>query len=151
MNVLQLLGGQALRAFRLRNDLVGAAVQIEAIDEVAAKHRRQVRADLLHVDPHRRDLIAVEDDLRLRLIDPHIADGRERELPALDRLLRELLGKAEDLIVAGRRLDHEFHREESGARKGRWQESRRPNARDARELECKLLLNWKNASLAFVP
>ena len=57
------VGREPARALDLRDDLVAAAVDVEAVDEVAAEHRRQIGADLLHGQAHRRDLVAIDDDL----------------------------------------------------------------------------------------
>src|SRR5258708_2896776 len=88
VNVWQLLGREPARAFDLRYDLVAATVDVETIDEVATQHRREIRTDPLHAQAHRRDLLAIENDLHLGLIDSHIADGRKGKLSALESLLR---------------------------------------------------------------
>src|SRR6185295_10439499 len=61
VNVFQLVDGEPARALDLRNDLVAATLDVESIDEVAAQHRRQIRAHLLQAETHRRDLVAVDD------------------------------------------------------------------------------------------
>ena len=89
----ELVGREPPRALDLRDHLVAAPVDVEAVDEVAAQHRRQIGADLLHAQAHRRHLVAIDDDLGLRLVDAHVGDGREGELAALHRLLHELLSR----------------------------------------------------------
>ncbi len=52
VDLAELRRGQARRALDLRDHLVAAAVDAEAIDEVAAEHRREIRRDVLHREAH---------------------------------------------------------------------------------------------------
>ena len=151
VNVVQLLGGEPTGPLYLRDDLVASTRDAEAVDEVAADHRREIGAHLLEAQAHRRDLVLVDHDLGLRLIDANVGDGRKGELATLHRLLRELLGEANELFVARRRCDHELHREEASARQRRRQKYRRAHSRDPAELLHHLFLNWKDGALSLVP
>ena len=62
VDIFQLLGIQALDALDLRNHLVAAPVDVEAVDEIAADAAREIGADLLHVEAERGDLVAVDHD-----------------------------------------------------------------------------------------
>ena len=86
---------QTLRAFDLRNDLVAAALVAKAVDVVAAKHRREVSSDLLQIQTECGHLVAVEDDLRLRLVVLQVG-VREHEYTALERFGDELVGEFEE-------------------------------------------------------
>lgn len=109
----ELLRREPRATLDLRNDLVAAPLDVEAIDEVTAERRTDIAADLLHRQAHRTDLVAIEDDLRLRLIDVHVDDRREREVPRLRPVLCELLCELQDLCVARGRSDDDLDRERS--------------------------------------
>ncbi len=61
----------------------------------------EIGADLLHVEAHRRDLVVIEHDLRLRLIDLGV-DVAELKNVRLHRLLKYVLRELEDAFVARR-------------------------------------------------
>ncbi len=69
----------------MRDDLVAATSDVEAVDEVAADHRAEIFADLLHVQTERGDLVAIEHDLGLRLVNLGVDERRESKHPALHR------------------------------------------------------------------
>ena len=69
VNVIQLFRIQPIHPFDLRNDLVAQAFHVEPVDVIAADAGGEIGADLLHVESHRRDLVVIENDLRLRLVD----------------------------------------------------------------------------------
>ncbi len=77
--VFELVRIEPVHALDLRDDLVGAAGDVEAVHEIAAHHGRHVGADLLQVKPEFGRLVAVDDDFRLRLVDFDIDDRRESE------------------------------------------------------------------------
>ena len=83
VDVVQLLGVEPLHPEELRDDLVAPALDAEAVDEVAAQRGAHVLADLLEVQAQLRHLLPVDLDLRLRLVDLHVDQRREVELPAL--------------------------------------------------------------------
>ena len=78
----QLLRREPPDALHLRDDLVAAPVDVEAVDEIAAQHRRQIVAYLLHAEPHRGRLVAIDDELALLLVDLDVGDRRKSELAA---------------------------------------------------------------------
>ena len=77
-------GIEAVDALDLRDDLVAAPGDIEAVDEVAADHA-EMSAPILHVKTERRDFVAIDHDLGLRLVDLGVDDRRESEHAALHR------------------------------------------------------------------
>ena len=117
--------------FDLRDHLVAAAVEVEAVHEVAAHQRRQVRADGRHIEAQRGHLVAVHDQLHFGLIDLGVNDRREGEHAAGRSLLLQLLGVLQDRLGLGGGADDKFHRELAAA----WQRGRGggkgANARDA--------------------
>ena len=110
VDVFELVDVQTLRAFDLRDDLVAAALVAKAVDVVAAKQRREVGSDLLQVQTECGHLVAVEDDLRLRLVVLQVG-VREHEDTALERFGDELIGEFEQFsgLCGGRndKLDRE--------------------------------------------
>ncbi len=90
---LELAGIEALDAFDLRDDFVAAAVQAEAVYEIAADQRPEVRADGGHVEAQRGHLVAVHDHLDFGLVDLGVNDRREGEYAAGGGLLLQLLGE----------------------------------------------------------
>ena len=99
VDVRELVGGEALGALDLRDHLVAAALDAEAVDVVAAEHRRQVAARLAQVDALRAHLVAVEHDLGLRLVELQVGVG-EHEHAARERLADELVGELDELLAA---------------------------------------------------
>ena len=97
----ELIGRQPLRALDLRNDLVAPALDAEAVDVVAAEQRRQILAGLAQIDALRAELVAIEDDLGLRLIELQVGVG-EDEQAARERLLHELVRELAKLLRLGR-------------------------------------------------
>ena len=81
INVFELARIEPLGALDLRNDFVAAPCDVEAIDEVAADHRAEIRADLLHVEPELGHLVTIEHDLGLRLIDLGVDQRRKANMP----------------------------------------------------------------------
>ena len=132
VDLRQLIGRQALGALDLRNHLVAPALDAEPVDVVAAEQRRQILAGLAQVDALRAQLVAIEDDLRLRLVELQVGVG-EDEQPARERLLHELAGKLAELLRLGRRGDHEVDGEVSAAGQRRRRQRDRADARDLRQ------------------
>ena len=94
-------GGQALAALDLRDHLVAAALDAEAVDVVAAQQRREVAAGLAQVDALRAHLVAVEDDLGLRLVELQVGVG-EHEQAAGERLPHQLVRRTRRAAAARR-------------------------------------------------
>ena len=109
----QPVGRQAEFARRLRDDLVAAAVEIEAVDVIAAEDRRQRRADVLHVDADAVGLVEVDLELILRRVELQIAVGEQEQAALARRLLHFGGDLGERLEVAGR-ADDELHRRAAG-------------------------------------
>ena len=93
IDVLQLVRVEAVDPLDLRNDLVAAPGDVEAVDEIAADHGRQVCADLLQVEPEVGDLVAVDDELGLGLVDLDVDQRRKGEHAALHRLQLQSAGQ----------------------------------------------------------
>ena len=96
MDVRKLVGSQPILALHLRDHLVAAALDAEAVHVVAAEHRRQIAARLAEIDALRSELVAIEDHLRLRLVELQVRVG-EDEHAARERLLHELPGELLEL------------------------------------------------------
>ena len=75
-----------------------------------------VGPDLLEVETQVGHLVAIDDDLRLGLIDLDVDDRRKGKHTALHRFELDLLGKLQDLVRLGRRGEDELHRELAAAR-----------------------------------
>src|SRR4029453_13444645 len=90
----------------------------EAVDIVGAEQRRQIAAGLAEIDPLRSQLVAIEHDLRLRLVELQVG-GREDEQAARERLLHQLIGELAQLPGLGRRRDYEVDRKVATAGKRR--------------------------------
>ncbi len=69
VNVLYLFRIQPIHPFDLRDYFVTQAFHVEPIHKIAANARGKVGADFLHIESHGRDLVVIENDLRLRLVD----------------------------------------------------------------------------------
>ena len=115
VGAFELAGVEALDALELRDDLVAAAVEVEAVDEIAAHQRRQVRADGRHVEAQRGHLVAVHHQLDFGLVDLGVDDRREGEHAAGGGLLLQLLGELQDRLRLGRGADDELDRELAAA------------------------------------
>src|SRR3989454_3573676 len=142
VDVLELIGRETFRALHLRDDLVAAPLDAEAIDIVAAEERGQVRPGLAHVDTQRTHLVAVEDDLRLRLIELDVG-VRVHEEAARVRLPDQLAGQLGDLRRLARGADDELDRKALAARQRRRRQGNHAHSRKLRErrggLHLKLL------------
>ena len=77
----------------MRNHLVSASGDIEAVNIISAKHCRKIRAHILEVQAERSDLIVIEHDFRLRLVDLCVDDRREEKPLAFHRLGLDLIRK----------------------------------------------------------
>ena len=99
VDLRELIRRQPLGALDLRDHLVAAALDAEAVDVVAAEQRRQIAAGLAQIDALRAQLVAIEHDLGLRLVELQVGVG-EDEHAARERLLHELLGELAQLLAA---------------------------------------------------
>ena len=127
--VVELIHVEPLAARHLRDDLVGQPRNGKAVDVVAAEHRGKVRADLRKVQPQRGDLLAVEHDLRLRLVVLQVQQ-REGEQSAGLGLVLELLAELEELARVARGRQHELHGEIRPARQRGGGQHERADARN---------------------
>ena len=82
VDLFELIGRQTLRALDLRNDLVAPALDAEAIHIIPAQHGGKILTGLGQVHSLRAELVAVEDDLGLRLVELQVGVG-ENEQAAL--------------------------------------------------------------------
>ncbi len=116
--VEQLLRVQPVALLHLRDDLVGAPAHAEIVDVAAAQHGGKRAADVAHLEPELRGLVAVDGHVDLRIVELEIAVEKD-EHAALQRVLQELLG---DVVEALERLggaDDELHRQADAARQRR--------------------------------
>ncbi len=79
MDVFQLVRVEPLGAFDLRDNLIGAPLDVETVDVVSAHGGSEIVAHLLEVEPHGCNLVAVNHDFRLRLVDLRV-DAQHVEL-----------------------------------------------------------------------
>src|SRR4029077_15471643 len=63
INVLDLLRVQSIHAFDLRDYFVTQAFHVKSVHKISADAGGKVRADLLHIEAHARDLVMIENDL----------------------------------------------------------------------------------------
>ena len=145
-----MIRGQTLAALHLRDHFVTPSADAESVHVIAAEEDGQIASGLGHVDALRPQLVAIEHDLRLRLIELQIRIG-VHELPArecfADQLVREL-GKT--LGFRGRNDRHVDGKTLAGAGQ-RWRNDlNRANARDLRGLHRRVHLNRLNAALPLV-
>jgi len=150
VDLLELVGGEPLGPLDLRDDLVAPPLDAEAVDVVAAEQGREVLSRLAQVDPLRAHLVAVEDDLRLRLVELQVRVG-EHEEPALVGLLDELAGDLAELRRLRRRGDHEVDGEVAAPRQRRRDDRDDADARDARQPRRGLHLELGRALVPLLP
>ena len=151
VDVLELVRVQPVDPLDLRDHLVTAAGDVEAVDEITAHHRSDVGTDLLQIEAQVGHLVAVDNDLGLRLIDLDVDDRRKGKHAALHGLELNLLGKLQDLICLGRGGQDELHRKLAAARQRRRQHRKDPNARDGIQLLLNLGQDLEDGALALVP
>src|SRR5262249_51657651 len=96
----QVVRCQALASLDLGDNLVTTALNAEIIRVTAAKQRGQIPPNLLEVDTHRCNLVAIEFNLRLGQIIFQIAVGKNK-LTALHRSFYKLLRKLVNLSWFG--------------------------------------------------
>jgi hypothetical protein len=101
VHAAELVGRQPLGALHLGNDFVAASLDAEPVHVVAAEKGREIPPGLPEVDTLRPQLVAVEDHLRLRLVELQVGVG-EHEHPAGKRLLHQLLGELAQPLGLGR-------------------------------------------------
>ena len=111
VNVLQLFGIEPIHSFDLRDHFVAQAVHVEPVDVIAADAGGEIGADLLHVEPHGRNLVMIENDLGLRLVDlgVDIAELEHVRLPS--PLPKISLANSRMRSWSGGRSDNEADRE----------------------------------------
>src|SRR6266550_4513281 len=129
VDLLELIGCQTLRSLDLRNHLVTPALDAKAIYIIPAQHGRKILTGLSQVHSLRAELVAVEDDLGLRLVELQVGVG-EDEQTTRECLTHELFSKCVELPGLHRRGNHELNREVSATwqrRRGQWDDA---DARD---------------------
>ena len=151
VGAFELVGVEALDALELRDHLVAAALEVEAVHEVAAHQRRQVRADGRHVQAQRGHLVAVHHQLDFGLVDLGVNDRREGEHAAGRRLLLQLLGELQDGLRLSGGADDELHRELAAARQRGRGDRKGADARDAADLALHLRHDLEHGALPFAP
>ena len=132
VDLRELVGCQTVSPLDLRNHLVASPLDAEPIYVVAAEKRREIQTRLAQLHALRSQLVAIEDDLRLRLIELQIGIGVDEEA-ARERLLHQLPGDVSKLLRLRRRRDHQIHREVSASGKRRGGERDGADTRDLRE------------------
>ena len=100
----------------MRDYFVTQAFHVEPIHKITANARGKVGADFLHIESHGRDLVVIENDLRLWLVDFGI-DVAKLEHMRLHRLQENLFGQLKNTFLTGGGSDDEADREIIGARK----------------------------------
>ena len=100
-------------ARHLRDDFVGAAIEVKAVDVIAAEQRRQRAADIGHVDAKAVRLrgVNLEFDLRRVEFEIHVSEDEQAALPRFLLHLVDDIGKR--LVIPGR-ADDELHRRAAG-------------------------------------
>src|ERR1700682_5551445 len=93
----------------------------------------------------------IENDLRLRLIDLRVDDGRKEKVPALHRLRLKLLGEFQHALGLFRRKQHDFDRKISATREGREHERKHFNPRDSAKFCLHLRQQVKGGFLSLIP
>ena len=129
VDLFELIGCQTLRSLDLRNHLVTPALDAKAIDIIPAQHCGKILTGLSQVYSLGAELVAVEDDLGLRLVELQVRIG-ENEQAARECLTHELFSKCVELPGLHRRGNHELNREVSATwqrRRGQWDDA---DARD---------------------
>ena len=101
VDTLELFGIKAIDPLDLRNDLVAAAGDVEPVNVIAADRCGQISTDLRHVEPHRRDLVMIENNLRLRLIDLRV-DVRKAEHAGLHGFHLQILRQLKNPVLVSR-------------------------------------------------
>src|SRR5262249_32263010 len=76
---LQLFGRESIAARDLRDHLVAAAIDAEAVHVITSEHRGEVESGLLQVDTLRAHLVAIEHDLALRLVELQVGVGKDEQ------------------------------------------------------------------------
>ncbi len=132
VDLRELLGRQTLRALDLRNDFVASALNAEPVDIVSAQQGGQILSGLAQVNSLRAQLVAIEDDLGLRLVELQVGVGVD-EQTAGESLPHQLLGEVEQLLRLARRGDYEINREISAAGQRRRSQRNHADARDLRQ------------------
>ncbi len=98
MVALQPIGRKPEVARHLRDHFIAAAIQVEAVDVIAAQERCQRRANILHIDAKLIGLVRIDFELDLRRVELQIAVGKDEE-PAFARGLFDLRHVIDDLLI----------------------------------------------------
>ena len=104
---------QALGPCHLRDHVVGAAVEGEAVDVVLAHQHRQGVADGLHADAQVVGLAAVDVDVDQRAVEVQVGVDHGEQAAGHGRLLDLVHGVEHHAVILGA-LDHHLHRQAAG-------------------------------------
>src|SRR5207249_11899989 len=85
------------------------AVHVEPIHKITANAGRKIGSDLLHIEAHRRNLVMIENNLRLGLIYVGIDVAKLKDM-CLHCCEENLLGQLENAFLAGSGGDYETNR-----------------------------------------
>src|SRR5262249_5547988 len=98
IDLVQLFRVQPVHALDLWDDLITEASHGEPVNVISADAGRKIGTDLLHIESHRRNLVMIDNDPRLRLIDFRV-DVTELEYVRLHRLEENVLRKFKDSLL----------------------------------------------------
>ena len=110
VGIFQLRSVQSCAAFELRDDLVAAACEVEAVHVIAADERAQIGADRLQVEAKRGDLVAVNHQFHFRLVHLRVNHRRKGEHAVRRAFLLQLLRVFQNLVRLGGRGQNQVHR-----------------------------------------
>ena len=138
-------------ARHLRDHLIRAAIQVEAVDVIAAEQRRERAADIRHVDAEAVRLRRIDLEFDLRRVELQVDVG-ENEQAALLRLLLHLVDDVGERLVIAGRADDELHRWPAGiAGERRRREREHRAAGDFGELRRQILHHRFLIARALIP
>ena len=110
INGTELIGVETVLPLELRDHLVAASLDAEAVHIVAAEQRAEIGPHLLKIKAESRYLVAVEGDLHLGHVIFEIAVGKD-ENAAPEGRLHKVIGSFKQTARFGRRGDDKFHGE----------------------------------------
>src|ERR1041385_2638719 len=81
MNALELIRGEAFASFDLRDHFVASPLDAESIHEIPAQKSGEVAPRLTHIRALRTKLVAIENELRLGLVEFQVRGGEHEQAP----------------------------------------------------------------------
>ena len=151
IGALELVGVQTRAAPELRNDLVAAAREIEAVHIIAADEGGEVGADGLQIEAEHGDFFAVNHEFHFGLVNFRVNDRREGEQAAGRGFLLQNLCELQYLIRLDGGGQNKFHRELAAAGQCRRHDHVQLNARDAIHHRLHLRLNLEHGAFPLAP